>query len=284
MIEVEDLTFTYRGNAEPTLHGLGFSIDQGEIFGFLGPSGSGKSTTQKILTGLLPTYSGSVHVGGRALREYGTEYYEKIGVGFELPNHFGKLTAMENLKLFAALYRDETRDPVELMQLVGLDDAMNQRVSDFSKGMKMRLNFVRALLPDPEIIFLDEPTAGLDPVNARRIKELVLELKRNGRTIFLTTHNMSDADELCDRVAFIVDGSIRLIGAPRALRVEQGRRQVVVEHRTPDGLIENRFDLAGLGDDREFLDLIRDHGVETIHSQEASLEEVFIEATGRSLG
>jgi fluoroquinolone transport system ATP-binding protein len=288
MIEVEKLTYTYRGNSEPTLHELDFTIDSGEIFGFLGPSGSGKSTTQKVLTGLLPSYGGSVRVGGKSLAEYGTEYYESVGVGFELPNHFEKLTAMENLKLFAALYRGDTRDPAELMDLVGLGDVQGQRVSTFSKGMKMRLNFVRALLPDPDLLFLDEPTAGLDPGNARHVKDLVLDLKRRGRTIFLTTHNMSDADELCDRVAFIVDGAIRRIGTPRELRVGAGRRQVVVEHRLvlpdgSDGLVERSFDLDNLGANEEFLALIRDHEIETLHSQEATLEDVFIETTGRRL-
>jgi energy-coupling factor transporter ATP-binding protein EcfA2 len=129
MIRVEGLRFTYPGNREETLHGLGFEIEQGEIFGFLGPSGSGKSTTQKILIGLLRDFSGSVDVRGRSLREYGTEYYESIGVGFELPNHFAKLTGLENLRLFRSLYRRQTRDPMELMRLVGLADTANQRVA-----------------------------------------------------------------------------------------------------------------------------------------------------------
>lgn len=283
MIEAAGLTYTYQGNTEATLHGLDFRIERGEIFGFLGPSGSGKSTTQKILTGLLPGFGGTVRINDRDLVAYGTEYYESIGVGFELPNHFGKLTALENLKLFGALYRGATRDPRELMELVDLGDALNQRVDSFSKGMKMRLNFVRALLHDPEILFLDEPTAGLDPGNARRVKELILDLKERGRTVFLTTHNMNDADELCDRVAFIVDGSIRRVGAPRALRMESGRHQVVVEVCGGESLVEHTYDLQGLGSNSDFLALLRDREIETIHSQEATLEDVFIESTGRQL-
>ncbi len=283
MIKVEGLRFTYPGNPGETLRGLSFEIAQGEVFGFLGPSGSGKSTTQKILIGLLRGFHGTVEVRERDLRQYGTEYYESIGVGFELPNHFTKLSGIENLCLFRSLYRGRTRDPMELMRLVDLADDADQRVAAYSKGMKMRLNFVRALLPDPEIVFLDEPTAGMDPVNARRIKDLIGELKRKGKTVFLTTHNMHDADELCDRVAFLVEGELRLVDSPRALKVRHGRRQVVVEHRVEDRLEKERFDLDGLGENPGFVRFLQEHEIETIHSQEATLEDVFIEKTGRRL-
>lgn len=283
MIRVEGLRFTYPGNRSETLHGLEFEVERGEIFGFLGPSGSGKSTTQKILIGLLKGFTGSVHIRDRDLLSYGTEYYESIGVGFELPNHFSKLTGRENLRLFRSLYKGATRDPEELLRLVDLAGDADQRVQNYSKGMKMRLNFVRALLPDPEIVFLDEPTAGMDPVNARRIKDLVLSLKRQGRTVFLTTHNMSDADELCDRIAFLVDGELRLVDSPRALKVQHGRRQVVVEYRDGGQLARERFDMDGLGENEAFLRFLKDHEIETIHSQEATLEDIFIETTGREL-
>jgi fluoroquinolone transport system ATP-binding protein len=283
MIHVEGLRFTYPGNREETLRGLCFHVAPGEIFGLLGPSGAGKSTTQKILIGLLRGFSGSVKVRGRNLTDYGTEYYESIGVSFELPSHFTKLTARENLRLFRSLYRGATRDPMELLDLVGLADEADQRVGSYSKGMKMRLNFVRALLPDPEIVFLDEPTVGMDPVNACRIKDQILELKRRGKTVFLTTHNMNDADELCDRVAFIVEGELRLIDAPRTLKIRHGRRQVVIEHRVGGQLAQQRFGMDGLGDNTEFLRLLKEHAIETIHSQEATLEDIFVETTGRRL-
>jgi fluoroquinolone transport system ATP-binding protein len=283
MIRVEGLRFGYPGNADETLRGLDFAIEPGEILGFLGPSGSGKSTTQKILIGLLPRYSGSVVVRGRDLSHYGTEYYESIGVGFELPNHFLKLTGLENLRLFRSLYRQATRDPMELLERVGLTQDADQAVGSYSKGMKMRLNFVRALLPDPEILFLDEPTSGMDPVNGRRIKELILEEKGRGRTVFLTTHNMNDADELCDRVAFIVDGALRLIGSPRSLKMRHGQRRVVVEYRTGGEPGRQSFALDGLADDEGFQRLLREHEIETLHSQEASLEDVFVKTTGRRL-
>ncbi len=283
MIRVEGLRFTYPGNTDETLRGLDFAVGPGEILGFLGPSGSGKSTTQKILIGLLPRYSGSVVVRGRDLSSYGTEYYESIGVGFELPNHFLKLTGLENLRLFRSLYRQATRDPMELLERVGLAEDADQAVGSYSKGMKMRLNFVRALLPDPELLFLDEPTSGMDPVNGRRIKELILEEKRRGRTVFLTTHNMNDADELCDRVAFIVEGELRLVDSPRSLKMQHGERRVVVEYRADGQPARQSFALDGLGEDQGFARLLREHEVETIHSQEASLEDVFVKTTGRRL-
>nr|WP_197447071.1 ABC transporter ATP-binding protein [Tautonia plasticadhaerens] len=283
MIDVADLAFTYPRAADPAIKGLSFAVGRGEIFGFLGPSGAGKSTTQKVLIGLLRASEGSVAVLGRAPRDWGADYYERIGVSFETPNHFLKLTATENLAYFAALYAGPTRAPRDLLELVGLGADGGLRVSQFSKGMKARLSIARSLLHEPELLFWDEPTAGLDPVNARRIKDLALARKAAGRTIFLTTHDMTLADELCDRVAFLVDGQIALIDAPGELKLRHGQRQVRVEYRL-DGRAEHRdFPLDGLGDDAGFLGLLRSGGVRTIHTQEATLEDIFIRATGRGL-
>jgi fluoroquinolone transport system ATP-binding protein len=283
MIEVNSLVYTYPGAAAPAVKGVSFSVAPGEIFGFLGPSGAGKSTTQKVLIRLLKDFVGDVQVLGKDLRQWRHDYYEQIGVSFELPNHYQKLTALENLNLFRALYSRETEEPLALLALVGLHDDANTLVSAFSKGMQMRLNFVRALLHRPELIFLDEPTSGLDPVNARKIKDIVLELKRAGRTVFLTTHDMSVADELCDRVAFIVDGQIALIDSPRTLKLRNGNQMVRVEYRHNGSTASEEFPLAEIGRNVRFLALIRNHELETIHTQEATLEDIFIAATGRSL-
>ena len=167
MIQVDNLLYTYHGSATPAVRGVSFAVDAGEIFGFLGPSGAGKSTTQKVLIKLLAGYEGEANVLGRTLDEWGADYYERIGVSFELPNHYGKLSALENLNLFRALYSRQTLEPEALLEQVGLADAAQTRVAEFSKGMKMRLNFVRALLHKPDLLFLDEPTTGMDPVNAR---------------------------------------------------------------------------------------------------------------------
>lgn len=283
MLTVCDLHFTYPHGAAPTVCGLNFTIGEGEIFGFLGPSGAGKSTTQKILIKLLKEFQGEVQVLGRDLRRWGSDYYEQVGVAFELPNHYQKLTALENLQLFRALYQTPTEEPRQLLALVGLEGDAQTRVAQFSKGMQMRLNFVRALLHRPKLLFLDEPTAGLDPVNARRVKEIILERKRQGTTIFLTTHDMNVADELCDRVAFLVDGQIQLIDAPRTLKLQHGRPTVRVEYRQNGHTARQLFPLAHLGENPDFLATIRTFPIETMHSQEATLEDIFVAVTGRKL-
>ncbi|MEM9692788.1 MAG: ABC transporter ATP-binding protein [Myxococcota bacterium] len=280
MIAVSSLRFTYPRASTPTLFGLDFDVREGEIFGFLGPSGAGKSTTQKVLMNLLPGYEGTVRVLGRELREWGPDYYEQIGVSFELPNHYLRLTARENLAHFARLYRGTPRSPDEVLGWLDLTDDADKRVAEFSKGMKIRLNVARALLHRPRLLFLDEPTAGLDPVNARRVKDLILRLRDEGTTVFITTHDMVVADQLCDRVGFIASGSIRVIDAPAALKREHGRATVRVEYAEGP---PREFPLAGLGHNAAFLELLQGVHIERLHSQETTLESVFIEVTGEEL-
>lgn len=283
MISVENLTFFYAGRNQPALSQLNFQVNQGEILGFLGPSGAGKSTTQKILIGLLKGYQGQVRVRGRDLHQWRPADYEHIGVSFEFPNHHLKLTALENLAYFQALYTRPGESPQTVLEMVGLAEDGQRRVSEFSKGMRGRLNLARALLHRPDILFLDEPTAGLDPLNGRRIKDLIRQKREEGCTIFLTTHNMNVADELCDRVAFLVDGQIVLIDNPRALKLAYGRPQVRLEFAANGHWQSQEYPLAGLADNEPFLSLLRSGSVQTIHSQETTLEAIFIELTGRQL-
>jgi fluoroquinolone transport system ATP-binding protein len=283
LIDVRSLRYTYPGAPTEALRGLDFGVREGEIFGFLGPSGSGKSTTQKVLTGLLSSHEGEVRVFDRPLAEHGRGYYDRIGVAFEVPNVYGNLTGRENLEFFASLHRTPTADPDELLGLVGLADAAGQRAASYSKGMLMRLNFCRALLTDPELLFLDEPTTGQDPENARRIKAIVRARRAAGATVFMTTHDMTVAAELCDRVAFLVDGRITLVDAPRDLMIRHGERRVRVEYRSAGRLERCEFDLDALGRDERFLALLRDGTIETIHTLDATLEDVFLEVTGRGL-
>lgn len=285
MITVENLVFTYPGAPKPTLEGLDFEIADGEILGFLGPSGAGKSTTQRILIGLLEGYRGRAEVMGKEVRDWGPEYYEQIGVSFELPNHHQRLTALENLQHFGALYRGPLVDPMEVLRWVDLHEHADKRVTDFSKGMKIRLNVARSLLHKPKLLFLDEPTSGLDPVNAKRVKDLVRRLQSEGTTVFVTTHDMSVAEALCDRVAFICDGGIAALDTPAALEKRYGSRTLSVEWIDPAGdPREDSFGLDGLGDDDRFLELMRSGArIETMHSQETTLENVFIEVTGQRL-
>ena len=203
---------------------MDFSVGRGEIFGFLGPSGAGKSTTQKLLIGLLRGHGGEAAVWGKDPLAWGPDYYQRIGVSFELPNHYQKLTGLENLRFFASLYDGATLDPMELLDAVGLAGDANMRVGKYSKGMQMRLTFARSLINDPELLYLDEPTSGLDPVNARKVKNMIVDLKSRGRTVFLTTHDMATANELCDRVAFVVDGRIVALDTPTELKIARSQR------------------------------------------------------------
>ena len=285
MISVKNLTYTYPKAQKPTLHGLNFEIAEQEIFGFLGPSGAGKSTTQKIIIGLLKEYDGNIQVMGREIREWGQDYYEHIGVSFELPNHYLKLTALENMNYFQSLYSGDTHDPLEVLGWVGLKDDADKLVSDYSKGMKVRLNVARGLIHKPKVLFLDEPTSGLDPVNARKVKDLILRLRDGGTTVFVTTHNMTVADELCDRVAFINSGEISVIDSPSILKKRYGKREITVEYINGTQEIEySQFPLDGLGNNDEFLRLLKSaNHIETIHTQETTLEKIFIEITGEEL-
>ncbi|MFY9358906.1 MAG: ABC transporter ATP-binding protein [Bacillota bacterium] len=193
--KVENLRFRYPSSKEDTIKGISFDIREGEVFGFLGPSGAGKSTTQKILIKLLEDYAGNIEYFGKNLKALDKSFYEEIGVGFEMPVHFTKLTALENMKFFSGFYR-QTANIQDLMERVGLWDYRDVKVGEFSKGMKVRLNFVRALLNKPRVLFLDEVTNGVDPRNARIIKDMIAEFRDRGGTVFLTTHLMNDVEEL----------------------------------------------------------------------------------------
>lgn len=282
-IEVNNIDFTYQKSNKKAVDGVSFRIKKGEIFGFLGPNGAGKTTTQKVIIGLLKGYNGSVKILGKDLESWKTDLYNRIGVGFELPNHYQKLTALENLELFASFYRGKTTSPIDLLKIVDLEKDANDRVATFSKGMKSKLNFARSLLNDPEVWFLDEPTTGLDPVGRRLIKDIILQKRKEGKAIFLTTHNMNDADELCDRVGFIVDGKLTLIESPRELKIRHGKKIVQVEYLTDGDLIKKDFDLKDLAENKTFFGLIKSGKVQTIHTAEATLDEIFIKATGRQL-
>ncbi|MCG8538317.1 MAG: ABC transporter ATP-binding protein [Clostridia bacterium] len=283
MIQVKNLNYTYKKSSKHAVRGISFNIEKGEIFGFLGPSGAGKSTTQKILIKLLDGYSGDVKIFGKDLSSFDSNYYEKLGISFELPNHFSKLTAKENLEFFKSFYKNQRADIDGILKAVGLYDHKNDLVENFSKGMKMRLNFVRALLNDADIMFFDEPTSGLDPVNAKIIKDLILEQKNKNKTVFVTTHDMQVADTLCDRVAFIVDGEIVEIDTPKALKLKYGLKVVEIEYYVNGEIKSSTFDLASYGTNPEFLDIIKKYETRTIHSMETTLEDVFIKVTGRSL-
>lgn len=280
MIKIKNLNFTYKNQIKPALINLNFEINKGEIFGFLGPSGAGKSTTQKILYKLLPGYSGEAKILDKEIRDWDQNLYKKIGVGFELPNHYLKLSALENLNFFAGFY-PKCLPAMELLEMVGLEKDANKKVNDFSKGMKMRLNFIRSFMHNPEIIFLDEPTSGLDPGNSKIVKEIIKNLKQQGKTIFITTHQMHDAEEICDTVAFLVNGEIKAMDSPENLKLKHSKNLVKIKLKGFSQ--EYQYMLQNLGHNQDFIDLIKQNQIESIHSMEAGLDEIFIELTGTSL-
>jgi len=282
MIHVNNLDFSYSSRRN-FIEAMSFQVDEGEIFGFLGPSGAGKSTVQKILTGILKNYKGNAKVLGTEIKHGRRDFYQRIGVDFEFPNLYSKFTALENLKFFGALYNRPCYDPMELLERVGLKHDADKKVASFSKGMKMRLSFIRAIQHKPDLIFLDEPTSGLDPSNARIIKEMILEQKREGKSILLTTHNMHDAEELCDRVAFIVDGSIKVIGTPSNLRLQKGGSTVTYTYQDNGTHLTAKVRLDDLNENADFMNRLAKKQVLSIHSGEQTLEDIFIEVTGRCL-
>ncbi|PAT01911.1 ATP-binding protein [Candidatus Izimaplasma bacterium ZiA1] len=282
MFKVEGLKFKYPKNESDVINGIDFEINKGEIFGFLGPSGAGKSTTQKIMIKILEDFRGKISYNGKDITEYKDDFYESIGVSFEMPIHFSKMTALENIEFFLKLYK-KNADIETLMKRVGLWEDKDKMVGEFSKGMKIRLNIVRALLNEPEMLFLDEPTNGLDPKNAMILKDMIREFRADGGTVFITSHIMSDIDQLCDRVAFIVDGEIKEMDSPRNLKIKYGKRSMNVEYKENNETIKVEFPMDNIGKNSEFINLLQTKDIETIHSGETTLEDIFIKVTGVGL-
>ncbi|MEA1975629.1 MAG: ABC transporter ATP-binding protein [Bacillota bacterium] len=283
MINVKGLYHSYSKDDKYAVKDANFKIKKGEVFGFLGPSGAGKSTTQGILTGLLPIQKGEVTIADFDIKNPKKEMFNLIGVSFEQSNVYDKLTAYENLNFYRKLFDVKTRSPQELLELVGLDHVANKKAGEFSKGMKHRLTFIRSMINNPQIWFLDEPTTGLDPAIASEIKEIIKKEKEKGVTIFLTTHNMYVADELCDRIAFIIDGEIKLIDSPRNLKLKYGKKLVDVEYFENNILKKESLSLIEPKDKARLNDIISAGNIEIMHTKEATLEEIFIKVTGKGL-
>jgi len=277
--EIRNLSFRYSKNSPNVIENINLTIPSGKIFGLLGPSGAGKSTTQKILSKLLSAYQGTISYFGEDLKHLGKQFYETVGVGFEMPVLFNKLTANENLAYFSSLYQKKV-DYKQLMTRVGLIEAIDQPVGQYSKGMKTRLNFVRALLNDPQMLFLDEPTNGLDPANARIVKDMIKEQKAAGKTVLITTHLMGDVEELCDEVAFIDKGHLLEVSTPKALKLKYGQREVKIEYATQDSLSSLTLPLDHLSENAEFMNILNHHRIITIHSAETTMDNIFIKIVG----
>lgn len=283
IVSAEGLAFRYPGADENVLQDLDFEIREGEVFGFLGPNGSGKSTTQKILTRILSGFGGRVRVFGSDLAEVGPTYHDRVGVCFEFPNLYEKLTALENLSFYRGFFGGETDEPGALLEELDLPAGDRRQVGHYSKGMKMRVVLARSLVNRPKLWFLDEPTTGQDPEHAVLIRRMIRERADAGATVFLTTHDMTVADELCDRVAFLVEGRIAAEGTPRQLKLAHANRQVRVELQRGDATETRDFALEDDAEKQAFLRCVADERVETIHTLEPSLEDVFLAVTGKGL-
>ena len=278
MIEVEGLVKVYNGMR--AVDGIRFSVEEGEIFGFLGPNGAGKTTTIRMLTGQLTPTSGSARVAGYDIVTECHKIKPLIGVVFEEQNIYERLSGRENLVFYARLYGVEGSRVDELLEMVGLAERAKDAIKTYSNGMKQRLMIARALLNEPRILFLDEPTKGLDPASAQDIRGMITERVARGMTVFLTTHYMEEADELSQRVAFLNEGKIVALDTPRNLKVKYGERglRAVLQDRT-----ELELSLDDPADGRRLGEYVARGEVLTLHSQEATLEDVFIRLAGRGL-
>lgn len=281
MIKVSNLHKSY-ANKE-AVRGISFQVEAGEIFGFLGPNGAGKSTTIKMLTGQLAPSAGEAIVMGHRLPEERHALTGNMGVTPENANLYERLTVMQNLTLFCRLYGVPTSRSMELLQLVGLADSARTPVKKLSKGMRQRVLLIRAMLHSPELLFLDEPTSGLDPGSAAGIHDILRDLNQHGTTIFLTTHNMAEADDLCHRVAFLHNGQIAEIGRPEDLKREYGSDRLEVVVQEGDQQVEHSLPLCGPETGRRVGEWLTNGQIVSIHSVESTLADIFIAVTRREL-
>jgi len=275
---------TYRYGDLTAVDRISFDVAEGEILGFLGPNGAGKSTTVKMLTGQIRPHEGTANLLGLDVARHTEEVQAQIGVCFETTNLYEQMSATENLTLFARLFGVKGFDPLALLQRIGLGGREKERVEGYSKGMKQRLMVARALVNRPRILFLDEPTEGLDPTSAETIRSIILEERERGATVFLTTHDMMEADRLSDRVAFINQGKIAALDTPHNLKQQYGRRALRAQVVSESGALVNREIVMDRPETAQSIqDMFSQEQVVTIHSEEASLEDIFIHITGRGL-
>lgn len=278
IIEVNGLVKVF-GNKR-ALDNIHFTISKGEIFGFLGPSGSGKTTTVKILTSQLLATGGTVQVFGQEIRKMNVaDHKRRIGILTDNSALYERLTIQDNLDMFCSLYDVEKKRIAEVLEEVNLANDRKTLVKKLSKGMKQRVMLARAMLHKPDLLFLDEPTSALDPVNTLHIHEGLRKLNREGTTIFLTTHNMSEAESLCSRVAFIHEGIITAMDTPEQLRLQHSDDSLTVMIKDEGRMIlqqneESAGRIAGWMQAGKLL---------SIHSNEPTLGDIFVQMTGREL-
>ena len=267
-------------NGLKAVDSISFTVEAGEVFGFLGHNGAGKTTTIRMLSGQLRPSSGGARVAGCDIVTEQARLKSLVGVVSENQNLYERMSGRENLAFAARLYGTDQRRIDEALDQVGMLERAKDNVKHYSNGMKQRVLIARALLHRPQIIFLDEPTRGLDPVVAREIRRLVVDLSTQGVTIFLTTHYMEEADELCQRIAFLSEGRIVALDTPDNLKIAHGQKSLKATLDSGESLtIALDDESAG----KQLERLVSDRQIRTLHSTEATLEEVFIQIAGRGL-
>lgn len=288
MIEAHDLRRVF-GKKE-AVAGISFEVRRGEIFGFLGPNGAGKTTTIRMLTGQINPSAGKAIVAGCDTVRERQHLKEYIGVVFEEQNLYERLSARENLEFSCRLYGVARSQVDEVLELVSLRDRGKDKVESFSNGMKQRLMIARALLHKPRVLFLDEPGRGLDPIAAKEIRRTINQLSQEGITVLLTTHLMEEADQLCQHVAFIVNGHIVANGMPRILKLAHGTRTLTVTLANRDGgqngqqsLEDAPLNMDDPADQARFAQWMKLGQIRAVHSAEGSLEDVFMQVAGVQL-
>lgn len=275
-IMVKDLSHSF--GKQRVLDGINLDIRTGEIFGLLGPSGAGKTTLINILTGQLVPTGGSAVILEKEASKLNRKDYLQIGIMMDNFGLYERMSCYDNLKFYEMIDGRNSGRIQEILQYVGLKDASKKRVSDLSKGMRNRLSFARVLLRSSKIMFLDEPTSGLDPMTIEAIHELILQEKEKGTTIFLTTHNMYEAEKLCDHIALLNEGKIVEAGPPQEICRRYNHQRKIQVH-LKDG---RDLELAHTPETgAEIAELFEKNSIETIHSTEPNLETVFMELTGR---
>lgn len=275
ILSMEGVTLSF--GTKRVLDGLTFSVSRGECFGFLGPSGAGKTTTIKLLTRQLVRDAGRIALFGRPIENASDADYDRIGILSDTSALYDRMSIEENLRFYARLRGRGTGDIGRLLERMNLARDRKTLVKNCSKGMRQRAALLAALIHSPELLFLDEPTSGLDPAARTEVHRMLAELRRSGTTIFLTTHDMTEATGVCDRVAILNDGAIVACDRPKSLTLKFARNRLVIETRTR-GVVETTKDAAAA----ELVgDLLAAGECLSIHSDEPNLEEVFLELTGR---
>lgn len=278
VIEVKHLVKSF-GN-KVALKDVSFDINRGETFGFLGPSGSGKTTTIKILTAQLQQTSGDITIFGEALTKLkDPSYMKRIGILTDNSSLYERLTIYDNLALYCKLYDVDETGIDEVLETVNLLADKKTVVQKLSKGMKQRVTLARAILHKPDLLFLDEPTSALDPVNTLHIHAGLKKLNQEGTTIFLTTHDMQEAEKICDRVAILDQGEIKLLGTPQNLSRQFSESTITLSLKGNRSIVVNK-DAKGAEQIYQFM---KNNEVLSIHSDEPSLGDIFVKLTGRAL-